>query len=111
MKRIPIAVLAAFICIAPVFNSCKSKKEKTQVEEPKTTVDNPPVQPVTNATDEELNRGVTDAIKDHPSVHYSLNNGKIVLTGEIAKDKWVALKQTLDKLTSKGYDLTGLTIK
>ena len=37
--------------------------------------------------------------------------GKIVLKGEIAKAKWAALKQMLDKLTPKGYNLDGLTIK
>jgi nucleoside-triphosphatase THEP1 len=50
-------------------------------------------------------------LKDHPGLSYSINDGKVVLTGTIAKAKWAALKQTLDKLKSKGYDLTGLTIK
>lgn len=70
-----------------------------------------PVEVVVNADDAALNAGLTDALKDNPTVHYTLNDGKIVLTGEIAKAKWMSLKQTLDKLKSKGYDLTGLTIK
>ncbi len=67
--------------------------------------------PVINAADEALTKGLTDALKDHPGVSFSINEGKIVLTGEIAKAKWVAVKQMLDKLMSKGYDLKGLTIK
>jgi hypothetical protein len=70
-----------------------------------------PVDVVVNADDAALNAGLTDALKDNPTVHYTLSDGKIVLTGEIAKSKWMKLKQTLDKLKSKGYDLTGLTIK
>ena len=71
----------------------------------------PPPMPVMNADAEALTKGLTDALKDHPGVKFSVNEGKIVLTGEIAKAKWVAVKQMLDKLMSKGYDLTGLTIK
>ncbi|MEO7924619.1 MAG: BON domain-containing protein [Chitinophagaceae bacterium] len=67
--------------------------------------------PVVNADDEALTRGVTDALKDHPGLKFSLREGKIVLTGEITKAKWTALKQMLDKLKPKGYDLTGVTIK
>jgi hyperosmotically inducible periplasmic protein len=74
-----------------------------------TTVAVPP--PVVNADDETLARGLADALKDNPTVSSSVVDGKIVLTGEIAKAKWVALKQTLDKLKSKGYDLAGLKIK
>jgi hyperosmotically inducible periplasmic protein len=75
------------------------------------TVAAPPPPPVVNADDEMLTKGLTDALKDHPGVKFSINQGKIVLTGEIAKAKWVAVKQMLDKLKSKGYDLSGLTIK
>jgi nucleoside-triphosphatase THEP1 len=50
-------------------------------------------------------------LKDQPGVKFSISDGKIILTGEIAKAKWVAVKQMLDKLKSKGYDLAGLTIK
>jgi len=66
---------------------------------------------VINAEDKALTKGLTDALKDHPGVKFSINEGKIVLTGEIAKAKWAAVKQMLDKLKPKGYDLTGLTIK
>lgn len=71
----------------------------------------PPPAPVVNADDEALNNGLRDALKDHPAVTYTVQDGKIVLTGEIAKAKWAAVKQMLDKLKPKGYDLAGLKIK
>lgn len=71
----------------------------------------PPPAPVMNADDAALTSGLTDALKDMAGVKGTISAGKIVLTGEIAKVKWAMLKQTLDKLTPKGYDLTGLTIK
>lgn len=67
--------------------------------------------PVVNSSDDMLRMGLTDALKDNPGVTGSVDMGKIVLTGKIAKSKWVALKQMLDKLTPKGYNLDGLTIK
>jgi hyperosmotically inducible periplasmic protein len=70
-----------------------------------------PMPPVINADDEALTKGLTDALKDQPGLKFSISEGKIVLTGEIVKAKWAMLKQTLDKLKSKGYNLTGLTIK
>jgi hypothetical protein len=70
-----------------------------------------PIETVVNAAVDVLTKGLADALKDFPSVKSSVVDGKIVLTGEIAKAKWAMLKQTLDKLMSKGYDLTGLKIK
>ncbi len=71
----------------------------------------PKMDVVVNADAEALTKGLMDALKDHAGVKSSVVDGKIVLTGEIAKAKWAALKKMLDKLMSKGYDLTGLTIK
>jgi hypothetical protein len=82
MKKVPIALLATFLAISPVFIGCKSKKAETNktTDQPATTDNQPAVEPVVTSTDDELTRSVTDALKDHPSVHYSLDNGKIVLT-------------------------------
>lgn len=71
----------------------------------------PPPAPVVNADDAALTQGLADIFKDVPSVTSSIKDGKIVLVGEIVKAKWAMIKQTLDKLKSKGYDLTGLKIK
>ena len=56
---------------------------------------------------------VTGPSASHPGPRSTpaIADGKIVLTGEIAKVKWMVLKPILDKLKSKGYDLTGLKIK
>ena len=75
------------------------------------TVAAAPPPPVANPDDETLSKGLMDALKDVAGVQSSVVDGKIVLKGEIAKAKWAALKQLLDKLKSKGYDLSGLTIK
>lgn len=107
--------------VATISGECKDEACKTHCAElvkgikgVKEVVNNCVVaapMPVINADDAALTQGLTDALKDHPGVKFSINEGKIVLTGEIAKAKWVAVKQMLDKLKSKGYDLAGLTIK
>lgn len=96
---------------------CKASCEKivAAIKGVKSVVNNctvmPPVEVVVNATDEILTKGLADALKDNPTVKSAIADGKIVLSGEIAKAKWLKLKPILDKLKSKGYDLTGLTIK
>jgi len=107
--------------VATISGECKDEACKTHcadlvkgIKGVKEVVNNCTVaapMPVVNADDAALTQGLTDALKDHPGVKFSINEGKIVLTGEIAKAKWVAVKQMLDKLMSKGYDLAGLTIK
>lgn len=93
---------------------CKAhcEDEAAKVDGVKSVVNNLTVAPpVVNAGNMELENGLRDALKDVPDVQGSVNDGTIVLTGEIEKDKWMMVKQTLDKMTPKGYDLTGLTIK
>ena len=108
--------------VATITGECKDELCKTHCAEMvkgikgvKQVVNNCTVAPkmdvVVNADAEALTKGLMDALKDHAGVKSSVVDGKIVLTGEIAKAKWAALKQMLDKLMSKGYDLTGLTIK
>ena len=77
------------------------------------TVAAPPPPPVVivNSADDTITKTLTDVLKDLPAVKGSVKDGIIALTGEIAKVKWVLLKQTLDKLTPKGYDLKGLKVK
>lgn len=111
--------------VATITGECKDEMCKSKCEEMvkgikgvekvvnNCTVAPPPPPPaaVINPADEELTKGVADALKDVPGIKSSVADGKIVLTGEIAKAKWAGLKQLLDKLKPKGYDLTGLTIK
>jgi osmotically-inducible protein OsmY len=104
--------------VATITGECKDDACKTHCAElvkgikgVKEVVNNCTVAPaVVNATDDVLTKGLADALKDFPSVKSSVVDGKIVLTGEIAKAKWAMLKQMLDKLMSKGYDLAGLKI-
>jgi hyperosmotically inducible periplasmic protein len=106
--------------VATISGECKDDACKTHCAElvkgikgVKEVVNNCSVAPppvVVNADDTALTQGLTDALKDHPGVKFSINEGKVVLTGEIAKAKWVAVKQMLDKLKPKGYDLAGLKI-
>jgi len=106
--------------IATVTGEVRTEAARSQVEAKlkdikgvKSVVNNTTVAapPVVNSTDDALTRGLNDALKDNPKVQASVVDGKIVLKGEITKERWTALKQTLDKLTPKGYDLSGLVIK
>lgn len=108
--------------VATISGVCKDEMCKTSCEKivsgikgVKSVVNNctivPAVDAVVNATDEILTKGLADALKDNPTVKSAIADGKIVLTGEIAKAKWMVLKPILDNLKSKGYDLTGLKIK
>lgn len=67
--------------------------------------------PVVNAADETLSKGLADVLKDIPGVTSAVKDGVVTLTGEVAKAKWVVLKQTIDKMKPTGYDLKGLKIK
>jgi hyperosmotically inducible periplasmic protein len=70
--------------------------------------------PATGATDAEvdlLSKGLADALKDQPGVTGTVENGKVILKGEITKAKWAMIKQTIDKLKPAGYELSGLKIK
>ncbi|MCX6317110.1 MAG: BON domain-containing protein [Bacteroidetes bacterium] len=76
------------------------------------TVAAPPPPPSQEANPVVANeQAIMDALKDQPGLKGMMKDGKIVLSGEIAKAKWQMLKQTLDKLKPAGYDLTGLKIK
>lgn len=71
----------------------------------------PPAPPVTISADDALNTGLKDVLKDFPGVTPAVKDGIVTLTGEISKPKWMVLKQAIDKLTPKGYELKGLKIK
>ena len=78
--------------------SCKGKDKATDTT---TTTTNTTSTPVQVSTDDALRTGVTDATKDFPGVNASVSDGVITLTGEIAKDSYPTLKQTLDALRPK----------
>lgn len=70
-----------------------------------------PIAPVTVSGDELLNQGITDALKDFPSIKATVNDGVITVTGSASADEWRRVKMTLDGLRPKRVDATGLTIK
>lgn len=71
----------------------------------------PPVEDTIPAVDERT-QALADALKDLPGLQGSITNGKIILTGNIEKNKWTRLKETLDKLKPEnGYELSGLIIQ
>ena len=96
--------------------ACKTKCEETakSVKGVKSVVNNcvvaPPPAPVTVNTDDELNRGVTDATKDHPTVKATVNDGVVTLTGEIKRDQLAKLMMSLNTLKPKKIE-NKLTIK
>ena len=96
MKQIIIAGLVALLATG---YSCKGKdKDKTTSPTTNTT---PNTAPVEISADDELRKGVTDATKDFPGVNASVADGVITLTGEIEKDRYINLKQSLDALRPK----------
>ena len=69
-----------------------------------------PVKPVTISPDDALNKSLADAAKDFSAVKVSAMNGIVSIAGNLSKKDWMKLKQAIDKMTPKGYDLKALKI-
>jgi len=67
-------------------------------------------EPVTISDDAPLQKGVTDAIKDFPTVKAEVKDGTVTLTGEIKKASLITLMQHLNALKPKKID-NKLTVK
>lgn len=63
----------------------------------------PAAAPVADAMDT-MTSAVMDAVKDHPTVSASVNDGVITLSGTIKKDKLPKLMMTLSSLKPKKID-------
>jgi len=70
-----------------------------------------PMAPVTMSGDELLNQGITDVLKDFPSLKATVQDGVITVTGTATADDWKRVKMALDALRPKKVDATGITIK
>ena len=70
----------------------------------------PPPAPVEINADSTLNRGVTDATKDFPTVTATVNNGETTLTGSIKRSDLPTLMQSLNTLQAKKIN-NQLTVK
>ena len=102
-------------------NECKAACEKdvAAIKGVKSVINNcivalppprPSTAPVTITADDSLEKAVTDATKDFPTVTASVNDGVITLTGEIKKDGLKKLMAELQALKPKSVD-NKLTVK
>ena len=84
--------------------SCKDKK-KPDVVEPAPAPTEPasvtPTAPVVITADDSLRTKLVDALKDHPGVTATVNNGEITLTGEIRRPVLKPLMLSLQTLRPK----------
>jgi len=87
----------------------KSVQDNTTVAAP-TPVITTPAEPVI-AADDPLTKGVMDALKDHPRIKATVNDGVITVTGEASATEWRAVKMILDGLRPKKVEASGLKVK
>ncbi|PVD50698.1 transport-associated protein [Terrimonas sp.] len=110
--------------VVTLSGECKDEADKTasenvvkQIPGVKSVVNNttiappPPPAPVEIAADDPLTKGITDALKDHPTVKATAKDGIITVTGEATSVNWKKIKIALDALKPKKVDASGLTIK
>lgn len=71
----------------------------------------PPPAPVQISGDDQLNKGITDALKDFPTVQATAKDSIITVTGEVSAANWKKIKIALDGLKPKKVDPKGLKIK
>lgn len=98
-----------------------SEAEKTSLENTvkttegkavKSVVNNIVVQELSiNTNLEDLHTKVVDAVKDFPTIHATVNDGVITVTGEVDEERLMVLKQSLDALSPKRVDMSALIIK
>lgn len=113
MKKLNVRLLfIAVVLTAFTFNGCKSKSKDnsgttTASDTAVTTTTTAPV----IAGNDELQKGVTDATKDYPSVKADVVDSVINVSGEITRTDWQRLVQTLNSLHPKRINSNTLTIK
>ena len=117
MKKTKILLFISIVVFAAVsFPSCKSKSKQntdaTTTTPADTSMSVTPAQtaPVI-ANEDALKTGLTDALKDYPSVKGEVSDSVIVLTGDIKRADWQKLMPTLNSLHPKRVNSTNLTIK
>ncbi|MBX3253725.1 MAG: BON domain-containing protein [Chitinophagaceae bacterium] len=71
----------------------------------------PPPPPVIISGDDQLNKGIADALKDFPTVQATAKDSIITVTGETTAANWKKIKIALDGLRPKKVDPKGLKIK
>src|SRR6476659_1067551 len=116
MKKLNQLCMLAVFVTALWIASCKGK-DKDENSTPAATVDTSmsaspaPPAPVVITSDEALKKGVTDALKDYPSVKAEVADSVIIVSGDIKRADWQKLMPTLNSLHPKRVNSTNLTIK
>lgn len=64
-----------------------------------------------NTNDVDLANKVKDATKDFPTVQTTVKDGIVTVTGTLEQARLIVLKQSLDALSPKKVDLSGIVIK
>jgi osmotically-inducible protein OsmY len=100
MKRMILGVAVCFglVATSTQFVSCKNKNKETDNT---TTTTAEPTAPVEISSDQQLETGVRDAIKDYPGVNATVANGEITLTGTISRNDLSRLMPSLHALNPK----------
>jgi len=96
---------------AVVETAVKSIEGVKQVVNNCTMAPPPPPAPVEIAADDPLTKGITDVLKDYPTVKATAADGVITVTGETTKADWKKIKMALDALHPKKVTATDLKIK
>ena len=106
MKKITF-VLVAFFTLAgfTATESCKSKTEKTTVDQPAESTT-----PVEISSDEKLRASVNDITKNYGDVKAEVKDGVITLTGSVKQDELQSLVMKIQELKPKKVE-NQLTIK
>lgn len=114
MKKLNHLFISTVFFACLIFGSCKSKTKEVDNTPVTTTADTvvaPAPAPVVISGDEELKRGVNDAVKDYPTVKVEVIDSVINLSGEIKRADWQKLNPTLNSLHPKRVNSSNLTIK
>ena len=111
MKKLNLPLLILSVLFAAFsITSCKDKSKDTDTSTT-TAVDSTTAAAPVISGDEELKKGVADAIKDHPGVKADVADSVINLSGEINRADWQRLNPTLNSLHPKRVNSANLTIK
>lgn len=106
MKQILICFCTAALLSV---TACKNKAKETTTTPVDTSVNT--TAPVQVNNDDVLRNGVRDATKDFPTVNTSVENGVIIVKGEINRTDWQRLMPALQALNPQRVESKDLIIK
>lgn len=87
-------LVASISGVKKVVNNCTIKKQEI----------------VATTPDDVLIDALNNVLKSNSGISGYVEHGKYIISGKIEFDKWLALREVLDKLKPSGYKLDGLTI-